>query len=382
MENIFFETSKEQSRVKAAIVSKYFEAWANVIMSVQDRDRNNREKRIVYLDLFAGPGRYDDGTMSTPLLILEKAIANQRLRERLVTIFNDKDDNNTKALEEAIRQLAGVETLRYKPQVFNKEIGSEIVQMFEQKKLLPTFFFVDPWGYKGLSLKLIDSVLRNWGCDCVFFFNYNRINMGLQNEFVKDHMDALFGEQRADELRQQLAGLSPHQREPMIVEALCQAIKATGKKYVLPFRFKSETVGRTSHHLIFVSKEFLGYEIMKDVMWRESSTQTQGVASFEYNLPSELSRDLQPLLFQLSQPLDDLGDALLEQFAGKTFTVEDIYKQHNVDTPYVRKNYKEALMRLEAATQLIAEPAAAKRRKGTMGDNTKITFPPRTTGGN
>ena len=168
METSFFETSKEQSKVKAAIVSKYFEAWANVIMSVQDRDKSNREKRIVYLDLFAGPGRYDDGTRSTPLIILEKAIANQKLRERLVTIFNDRDEDNTKALQEAVKQLAGVETLRHQPQVFNKEVGSEIVQMFEQKKLLPTLFFVDPWGYKGLSLKLIDSALKDWGCDCVF----------------------------------------------------------------------------------------------------------------------------------------------------------------------------------------------------------------------
>ncbi len=57
--------------------------------------------------------------------------------------------------------------------------------MFEQMNLVPTFFFVDPWGYKGLSLRLINSVLKNWGCDCIFFFNYTRINMGLENELVK-----------------------------------------------------------------------------------------------------------------------------------------------------------------------------------------------------
>jgi len=39
-----------------------------------------------------------------------------------------------------------------------------------------------------------------WGCDCVFFFNYNRINAGINNPGVKKHMDALFGEERADAL--------------------------------------------------------------------------------------------------------------------------------------------------------------------------------------
>lgn len=29
------------------------------------------------------------------------------------------------------------------------------------------------------------------GCDRIVFFDYNRINMGLGNEAVKEHMDAL-----------------------------------------------------------------------------------------------------------------------------------------------------------------------------------------------
>ena len=80
-------------------------------------------------------------------------------------------------------------------------MGEEIVKMFEEMSLVPTLFFVDPWGYKGLSLRLVNSVLKDWGCDCIFFFNYNRINMGLSNPFVKEHMNALFGEERAEEFR-------------------------------------------------------------------------------------------------------------------------------------------------------------------------------------
>ncbi len=256
--NSFFEISKEQSRVKATIVSKYFEAWANVMMGVQDRVEGKYGDKILYLDLFAGPGRYDDGTKSTPLMILEKAIASDKLRNRLVSIFNDKDENNTRSLQEAIDKLPGIETLRYQPRVHNREVGTEIVKMFEEKRIIPTFFFVDPWGYKGLSLQLVNAVLKDWGCDCVFFFNYNRISMGLPNEMVEEHMNALFGEERAGNLREKIKGLPPNERELMIVEELCQAIKDTGKEYVLPFRFRSHTGKRTSHHLIFVSKGFKG----------------------------------------------------------------------------------------------------------------------------
>lgn len=368
----FFEISKEQSRVKAAIVSKYFDAWANVMMAVQDREKGKYDNKIAYLDLFAGPGRYDDGTKSTPLMILEKAIASNKLRERLVSIFNDKDENNTQSLQEAIKNLPGIETLKYQPEVHNREVGTEIVKMFEQKRLIPTFFFVDPWGYKGLSLQLVNAVLKDWGCDCVFFFNYNRISMGISNEIVEEHMNALFGKERADKLREQLKGLVPDECELMIVEELCQAIKATGKKYVLPFRFKSDTGKRTSHHLIFVSKDFKGYKIMKDVMARESSASTQGVPSFEYS-PASIR---QPLLFQLTRPLDDLEDMLLHRLAGRTMTFDQIYEKHSVDTPYVEKNYKEALLRLEAAGKITTDPPVGKgRRKGTFASRVKATFP-------
>jgi three-Cys-motif partner protein len=123
------------------------------------------------------------------------------MRQMLVTIFNDANGDNSRSLDKAIRALPGVDTLKYQPIVRNDEVGEEIVKMFEKMQLVPTLFFVDPWGYKGLSLRLVDSVLKNWGCDCIFFFNYNRINMGLSNELVKDHMDALFGAERAAALR-------------------------------------------------------------------------------------------------------------------------------------------------------------------------------------
>ena len=100
----FFDESREQSAVKTAIVSKYFWVWAQVIMP---QARKSNQKKIVYLDLFAGPGRYKDGAKSTPLLILEKAIQDESMSHMLVTIFNDKDDNNAQDLQTAIDQLPG-----------------------------------------------------------------------------------------------------------------------------------------------------------------------------------------------------------------------------------------------------------------------------------
>ena len=122
----FFDESREQSRIKSRIVTKYFRAWAKVITSVA----KGRENRIAYIDLFAGPGRYSDGTSSTPVFVLQEAIKDAELREMLVTVFNDKDPANTRSLQETIDAIPGIERLKYKPRVENEEVGKTIVDEF------------------------------------------------------------------------------------------------------------------------------------------------------------------------------------------------------------------------------------------------------------
>ena len=370
----FFDESRDNSLVKAEIVAKYFWAWAKVIIPTAKKWSN----KIAYIDLFSGPGRYQDGSKSTPLLILERAIADPEMSQMLVTLFNDKDSDNTQSLDQAIKLIPNIGTLKHTPIVVNQEVGEEIVEAIKKINYVPTLFFIDPWGYKGLSLELIGAVIKDWGCDCIFFFNYNRINMGLPNVAVDKHMNSLFGQQRADALRGQLRKLQqPYERELVIVEAISQALKEIGGNYVLPFCFKTDTGIRTSHHLIFVSKNVLGYSIMKEIMAKESSSTEQGVPLFEYNSATQY----QPLLFELSRPLDDLENMLLNKFADQTLTMEAIYNQHHVGKRYISKNYKEALRKLEQQGKIIVDPPASKRRKYkgeiTFGEQVKVTFLPK-----
>lgn len=369
-ENSFFNEQKEQSLIKARIVEKYFWAWAKVIISKVKG--SSSVQKIAYVDLFAGAGRYKDGSKSTPVKVLETAIADPDMRNMLVSIFNDADVENVNSLQQAIDSIPGIENLKYRPQISKYEVGEDIVKTFQSMKLVPTLLFVDPWGYKGLSLQLVNSVVKDWGCDCIFFFNYNRINMGLNNDAVKEHINALFGQVRADQLRERLKTLTPQERELTVVEYICEALKEMGGKYVLPFRFRHEMGNRTSHHLIFVSKHPKGYEIMKEIMAKESSEQTQGVPSFEYN-PATLQ---QPLLFELTSPLDQLESMLLDNFSGKTMTMAEIYDQHHLGKPYIKKNYKTALSNLESQGKItVHSPEDKKRRKGTFADDLKVTFP-------
>ena len=369
----FFESQSPHSRIKSTIVAKYFDAWAKVIKGSAKRYHKGK---MGYIDLFCGPGVYEDGSESTPILILRKAIEDPELREHLVCVFNDKDPEAIENLTSKINDLADVDSLRHKPIINNHEVGSELSAMLSSMDLIPSLIFIDPIGYKGLTLDLINATLKGWGCDVLFFFNYNRINPAITNDAVKEHVDGLFGEERAERLRRRIHKMNtPTERELLIMEYLTEALQELYGKYVLPFRFKNEYGTRTKQHLIFVSKNQIGYKIMKDIMAKESSKDYQGVPSFEYN-PADRSF---PTLFEFNKPLDKLENELVQVFAGQKMTMKEIYNKHNVGTRFIKRNYKQALNNLEESGRIKADPPQEERRKlngqPTFADRVMVKFP-------
>jgi three-Cys-motif partner protein len=364
----FFAESTEASRVKAEIIAKYFSAWATVV------SRRTRGRKIAYVDLFAGRGRYHDRTPSTPLLVLDRAIRDPVLREMLVTVFNDRD--HAEALKGEIAALPDIDKLKYPPSVQSMEVARETTELFSKIKLVPTLAFIDPWGYRGLSRDLIQALLKDWGCDCIFFFNYNRINMGLTNRKVAKHMEAIFGAGWLAELRAQVPGLRPARRERVVLRALKKGLRELGGDYVRPFRFLRPN-GRTSHYLIFVTKGFKGVEIMRDVMAGMSSSHVDGVASFAYD---PRPRDEDQLEIPPASPLDRLKEKILQDFAGATVTVRQVFEQHSGDSRFTSRNYQEALRRLEAENRVrITRPSGRRfyAGKATMPPEALVTIPER-----
>lgn len=369
----FFDTPEQQSIIKTQLVAKYFGAWTKIMLP----RAKGPGGAIAYVDLFSGPGEFDDGSASTPLWLLSYAIKDPALCARLITMFNDKNSNYIDQLRAKINALPGIERLVHEPIVSNDEVGPKVVDRLRSLSHVPTLFFIDPWGYKGLSLELIGNAIKHWGCDCIFFFNYNRINPGINNPFVVARMNDLFSAARADRLREKVKGLSPEERQSTIINELAEALREVGGRFVLPFEFKSRHGERTSHHIIFVSKEFLGYHLMKEVMFGLSSDDAE-VRSFEY-IPVK-SPQLR-LLFDLAKPhgIETLKNILVRSCAGNAFTVWQVYERCSVDTPYTLRNVKDAIKALEAEEKVFVDTPADKRPKRhgevTLADKRVVTFP-------
>src|SRR5262249_32983433 len=157
-------------------------------------------------------GRYEDGSKSTPIIILERAVSDPDLSKLLHTFFNDHD--HAERLRQNIRAIPGIDKLTHPPQVYDLEVDNSLATIFS-KPLPPSFSFVDPFGYKGVTLNLLHGMLKDWGCDLILFFNYGRINPAIDNEMFEKHVVALFGEQRLATLRERTQGKKSSDRETL-----------------------------------------------------------------------------------------------------------------------------------------------------------------------
>lgn len=371
LEDKFFTKPKPQSQLKTRIVSEYFAVWANVMEGHLKKERN-RKKNLGYIDLYAGPGVYENDCKSTPITILEYAITVPYLCENLVTFFNDKNPKFCESLKLQVSSIPGIETLRHKPEFRSMEVGEHLSTLFSQKKLPPTLSFIDPWGYKGLSLTLIKALTKDWGCDCIFFFNYRRINMDIGKHTSIVHLEQLFGHDKFVALKAKISKLLPAEREEEIVGQLIAGVEESCKVKALSFKFFGDDSARTSHYVVFVSKAPLGSRIMKRVMAKFSMEPMTRIPSLSFAPKQQFD-----LFNTQNADVDDLANQLADNFAGTAKTVGEIYDRHHHGTPFLENHYKEALMRLEADTIITIEPPATERRKNTLKDDAIVYFPPR-----
>jgi three-Cys-motif partner protein len=363
----FFEVQTPESRAKTGIVVDHFAAWQNIIGSRSDGE-------LAYLDLYAGPGRFEDGTDSTPPIIVRKMIES-KFASRFRVVFNEKEPAYAADLQKVIGSISGLHKLAAPPLFLNEELTRDNYQRFLREiGDRPAIMFVDPWGYKGVTLDLFKGFVDgSWGRDAFFFFNYKRINAGINVDQVKrrEHMRAMFGETRADQLDVKLRPLRPDQREAAIHEAMGDALHEIGVQFVERFDFSLR-----GDSLFFVTQNLKGLETAKNKMAKWSVRDEDGVAQFA--TPTEAQKRGQSSLFDIVpsfRPLAQLRKDLLSTFAGQSLTFSSLFQRHHPGTHFVEPNYREALKQMESDGEIqVTVISGGKRHPGTFGPTVMIHF--------
>ncbi|MFD2788083.1 three-Cys-motif partner protein TcmP [Hymenobacter rubripertinctus] len=344
----FFKIAQPHSVLKADIVSKYVIAWANII--IRGKLHFKKEARAYVVDLFSGCGQYEDGTKSTPIKIIDEALKADHLRENLILRFNDNQVEMIERLQGHVAAIPGVTSFKNKIGYSTYDAESpEVLSWFtknNQGPRLPMVVFIDPFGYKEISRELLRSMIQIPQSDILFFFNYRRVNAALGNEQFESNMNKIFGPERVQRIKTELATARPAERSEIIIRHLDESLREIGANFVVPFVVVQEDEEHISHYIVGITKHEKGFELMKKVLKQHTTIGPRSRAKFGHDLAS-VERDKQHSMFDaLPDPIGELAAQVYQAYTGRIITFGQLYKQHHPTAHYTESEYKQAVRRL------------------------------------
>ncbi len=147
----FFVSKKAAAVLKHAILDKYVVPFASKV------GKYAPDGRVVYLDGYAGPGRYDDGTPGSPALILESAAAIADFR-KLDCYFIEKNRKNFQSLSQLVAEARGQGLAAH---ALQGRVERHLDHVLEAAQGSPLFAFLDPFGlgitFEALTERIFGS---------------------------------------------------------------------------------------------------------------------------------------------------------------------------------------------------------------------------------
>ena len=348
-EQNFFEKQTLSSKVKASIVSEYFPKYCSIII------KKHVPEKIGYLDLFSGPGMYEDGNPSTPILIARNCMKDEDLKNRVWMVFNDKF--YSEQLKKNFNKEFPEGTFKYKPHFGHSTVGeSQEINDFIVKNTCkgrfneqPSVLFIDPWGYKGIETTVLSQFLSYWGNELFIFINSKRINPALENDKFEEPMRCLFPNSY-DKVKVDIRNKrTVSERLQFIIDNLGREYEALLKSrvYYTAFKFQEEDIETTSHFILHLSKNKRGFDLVKQIYndFANVGTIFDGVNTYTFDV-KKITNPVEELFDTNSENIDALKNMLLEEYKGRTITSYDLFEEHQQNCLYSRSHYVQALRRL------------------------------------
>jgi three-Cys-motif partner protein len=330
---------KEHTAVKHEILKKYLTPWTQILASGFDR--------IHYFDGFAGRGRYEDGEPGSPVLAMRAADKNAQDLDEFLCTFVELNDENFEDLESVIEDEKQDCTEKISIITENakfENVVDEIIEELNGNEIVPSFFFVDPFGYEGMPFEAVADIinLREEGVEVFLTYMVRDIRRFLTSEDHEDSITRILG---TDEWKQYKN--SENKEEEVLKLYERQLRREADVDYVWPFEMKMPKRSETVYYLIHATNHFKGFKIMKDIMYN-----TGAEDRFAYLGPDHYAyEDEQTSLFDISDTsdsrVDDLAEFLFEQLEGKEMSFFDVMKQTYEETDLIEKHYREAIYYLE-----------------------------------
>lgn len=353
-------------------------------------------KKALVIDGFAGTGKYSNSDGSSIRLIkhaiefCHQADRNDWKRPQLLILLIEGNEENYLHLLENIHEITSLDLKgqeNYLPipdypsiQIacrygkFEEILKERLDRIEKGYTLIPSFCFIDPFGFKDTPFDLIRAYLSNQKSEIFLNFIYEETNrfLTVKNEKVKVHMQRHFGVDEIDSIQELVKGKPALERKQLIVDLYSrQLLENTDIKHVLSFEIKKD--GRTKLILFYGTKSIEGLRVMKNAMWKVDDT---GLYMFDDR------KEPDQIEFQFTKQLNDevlmdnLCHILSNSLSGRILSIEEVEVFVLTQTIYPLENFcKKALKIIENKNGFHQVKNLRKKRiKGTFPSGTVMHF--------
>ncbi|MGH6770403.1 MAG: three-Cys-motif partner protein TcmP [Xanthobacteraceae bacterium] len=349
---------------KHEILRRYVQAWAPILSQ-------GNFPHLVFVDGFAGPGRYSKGEEGSPVIAVKAVIEQPRPIKAKV------DFHFIELVGPRSHHLATeVGSLKLPPNVTIKIHGGHSFQVaFPEiwnsyaprpgRSRPPTFVFIDPFGFK-IPFSHVAKVLRAQSCEVLITFMFEEINRFLSQDQQPDNFDELFG---CGDWREGINIRLPRERVKFLHDLYQrQLTQAAGASFVRSFAMRNEH-NTMDYFLFFATNNELGLRKMKEAMWRVDES---GTYTF-----SDATDPNQSVLFTAEPDRQLLMRLIAGKFLNSETTPNEIERFVVRNTAFRETHYKKALQAMEEAGKVVPINSPVRRRRGTYADmSMRLYFKP------
>ena len=348
----------DHTRGKHEVLRAYLGRWLPILGKTQGR--------IVFIDGFAGPGRYRNGEPGSPLIALETLLGHpsaRGLRAEVVLLFIDDDARRLEHLRGVLESVP----LPEKPVVrwelrqgqFDGALAGLLDDLESQAaRMAPAFVMIDPFGISQTPMAMVKRILRHPKSEVFVTFMIDRVHRFVADESIEGHLDELFGTPEWRKARE----LTGQARRGYLLELYAAQLRAAGARYVL--RFELYRGGQLVYSIFFATQSLVGCAKMKEAIW---SVIPDG--SFEFRAARGGQRSLE-LVVDDTWPL---RGQLYRRFGTEWATIEAVDEFMDGDETLYRKEHlrRKTLVPLEKEGAIEVQRTG---RAGSFGPGTRIRF--------
>lgn len=349
---------------KIAILRSYIEAWLPILATSSKRP-------ILYVDGFAGPGRYtnyESGSPRAALDAISSSLANigsRRQTSGVTCAFIEADRHRFSTLDQSTTEskYGSVRLRKFNTTFVDgiQKLEREFPGNFSGDD--PLFVFADPFGGTDTPLETFISCMKGGRSELLINLDADgiaRIFEGKNNRW-DTQLDSIFGG-RCWETQLGQGNLSLHQKATAILHLYKRRLReVVGVKYLFEFEMRGKN-GTLNYYLVFATNHPLGMERMKEAMKKVDQNGSYCFSDAD---------DGQVFMFT-EQSSIDYAEYVRHSHEGNVVPYEEIERFCLCETPAASAG--SILRLLEKQGYLEVESAAGvSRRKGTFNRDTIIS---------